>query len=358
MDRLPDADGLAALLAELIPLGGLAGHEYPISEALAARLRPYAAAVTQDRLGNVIARFGPEHAAQRIAVLAHLDTVGMLVKQVEPGGLLRVVPVGGVNLKALPGATVAIWTSPRPGDLPQPPGLPGVITVRAQHQARPGDLAPDFDTLTVQVDPAAVVPIAAPITFAPQIVRQGPHLFSSPHLDNRAGCAVLLALAEWLAGADLPADRAITLIGTVQEETTCAGAFHALQAVAPTIALFVDGTLSYDTPETRGGAVSLGNGPVLTAFLYVSGLNGWHADPRLRAGLARLATAHGIAHQHDAIRGLISDARTALWAGIPSALVGLPMRSKHAPLETLDLRDLVGATRLLAAALSGPDLLG
>jgi endoglucanase len=353
----PDTDRIATLLDALTPLGGLPGHEGAVAAHMADALRATASDVHIDRTGNLIARYGPADAARKIAVLAHMDTVGLLVKQVDAAnGMLRVMPVGGVNVAALPGAAVTVWDHP-PGDVPRQPGLPGVIGVRSQHLARPGDAPTDASELYVQVDPAAATAlrVTTPVTYAPQTIRQG-DLYSSPHLDNRAGCAVLLALGAWLSEHTPPADRAVYLVGTVQEETTCAGALSALRATHPDVALFVDGTLSYDTPATRDrGAVRLGRGPVLTAFLYTSGLNGWHADPLLRAALCDVAHDQGIPYQEDAIRGLMSDARTATMLGIPSAIVGIPMRGKHAPLETLHLGDVLGTVQLVAAALGEGD---
>jgi len=330
-------------LAELSAIPGIAGHEDAIARALADRLAPLADDVTIDALANVTARIGPESGAPRVAVVAHSDTVGFLVKQADPAGFLRVVPVGGVNGKALPGAAVRIGARP------------GVIGVRAQHLARPGDDAAALDELVVEVDPAlaASIAVATPVTYAPQIHALGDTLLASPYLDNRAGCAVLLALAARLRAE--PSPYTVLLIASVQEETTCAGAYHALAEARPDLTLFVDGTVSYDTPETQaGGAVRLGGGPVLTAHLYVSGLNGWHAHPGLRAHLAQVAASEGLAVQHDAVRGLMSDARVALPLAVPSAIIGLPMRGKHAPLETIDLRDAAAAADLLMAALHAP----
>jgi putative aminopeptidase FrvX len=334
---------LRGLLLPLTALPGIAGHEDAVARAMAAHLAPLAAAVQVDALGNVTARFGPQTGAPRLAILAHMDTVGFLVKQVRPDGTLGLVAVGGVNARALPGAEVRVGN------------LPGVISVRSQHLAESVEPAGDPEGLTIQVAPAlaAQIEVTTPVTYAPRAVELGGGLVGSPYLDNRAGCAVLLALAGALAAEPPPCP--VLLIGTVQEETTCSGAYHALRVAAPDAALFVDGTLSYDTPETQGlGAVRLGGGPVLTSFLYTRGLNGWHAHPPLRAHLKAVAEAEGIAVQQDAVRGLLSDARVAAWLGLPSALIGLPMRAKHAPLETVHLGDLVAAARLLAATVRRP----
>jgi putative aminopeptidase FrvX len=354
-----DRNQISAWLDDLVPLGGISGHESGVMDYMAGELTAHADHVRCDELGNLIARFGSEDAARQIAVLAHMDTVGFMIKTVGDDGICRVVPVGGVNLKALPGAAVTVWRYSDHAPLPQLPGIPGVIGVRSQHVAQPGDTATNIDDLYIQIDPAACdqISVTAPVTFAPRIVRLSDHLVSSPYLDNRAGCAVLLALGAWLGGAKklFAETTSVHLIGTVQEETTCLGALHALRRIAPRTAIFVDGTLSYDTPETSGrGSVRLGSGPVLTSFLYASGLNGWHADPGLRSHLKDHAVTHGVPFQEDAIRGLISDARAATWLGIPSALIGLPMRSKHAPLEIVHLDDLTRAAQLIALELGDP----
>jgi putative aminopeptidase len=310
---------------------------------VAYRLTPLADEVTVDSLGNVIARFGSQ-TGTRIAILAHLDTVGLMVKRINPDGTLGVVRVGGVNLKALPGAAVRV------GD------IPGVIGVRSEHLARTGDLNLDIDSLYIEVGSAAGVEITTPVTYAPNVIDLGGNFFCSPCLDNRAGCAVLLELARQMP-PNTP--HTIYLIGTVQEETTCAGSQWALEAVKPDAALFVDGTVSYDTPDTRGrGNVTLGSGPVLTAFLYVSGLNGWHANPKLRAHLKQLALTNGLPYQQDAAHGLMSDARVVAATGTPSAIIGLPMRGKHSPAEVVHLADLQNAVELLKQCLrqSLPDL--
>lgn len=347
----PTPDIFRTLLTDLTALPGLSGLEDAVIGYMADHLRPLADAVHIDVLGNVIARFG---AADRpgVAVLAHMDSVGLMVKRHNLDGSLGVVPVGGVNLKALSGTTVRLGN------------LPGLIGVRSQHQAQPNDATVNADDLYVMIGrqsaDAALPEITTPVIYATGSLELAGNIWCAPHLDNRAGCAVLLALAGLLhdavhEGGSAALPYPVYLIGTVQEETTCQGAQAALQQVGPSAALFVDGTVSYDTPETRGrGSVALGAGPVLTSFLYVSGLNGWHAHPALRTALRQTASTGGIAYQQDAVHGLMSDARVATPLGIPSALLGLPMRGKHSPQETISLDDLVAAVQLLEDFLRQP----
>lgn len=335
-------DQLRDHLRQLTAIPGISGHEDPIIRHIAAALQPYARELRIDALGNVIARTG-RGGGPRIAVLAHIDTIGLMVQRPLGPGLFGVVPVGGVNLKALPGAALQFHT--------EQGAFAGVVGVRSQHLARPGDLERSMEDIYVQLlDVAAPVEITTPVTYAPAFYAAD-EIVSAPYLDNRAGCAVLLELAAHCA--DLPAE--IYLVGTVQEETTGSGAHLALAAIQPDAAIFVDAALSHDTPDTaRFGAVRLGAGPVLIAYLYVSGMNAWHAHPGLRAHLKTCAQAAGIAIQQDAAHGIISDARSVIWSGVPSALIGLPTRSKHAPLETANLRDLAASVDLLLAFLQQP----
>jgi endoglucanase len=266
-----------------------------------------------------------------------MDSIGMRVNRVNRDGTLGAVPVGGVNYRAMPGAPVRVGE------------LHGVVTVRSQHQAKDGEAALNGETLAIDVGGAGVE-MTTPVLYAAAPVEMPGGYFAAPYMDDRAGCAVLLTLV-----GRLPAERPYTvyLIGTVQEETNSLGAYHALAAVKPVAALFVDGTVSHDTPETASrGQVKLGAGPVLLAYLYTRGGNGWSAHPGLRAHLKQIASEQGIPYQQDAVDGLIADSKTTILLGLPSAVLGLPMRSKHAPLEVVHLDDLVRTVDLLAAVVA------
>lgn len=328
------------LLKTLTAIPGISGHEDTVARVVADHLRPLVDDVHIDSMANVIARIGTGEGA-RVAVCAHLDSIGFLVKRRVGGadGALGVVSIGGINLKAAAGALVDVHTA---GGTQT-----GMIGVRSQHQASlVTDGIPALEDLYIHVADPSAIPIGSMVTYAPQWTTIGSCVVA-PYLDNRAGVALLIALAERLQGAALP--FTVYLIGTTQEETTCQGARVAMRAVTPDCACFVDGTVSYDTPETsRFGEVALGAGPVLTKFLYIRGLAAWHVHPGLWTHMSDLAAQNGIRTQIDAVHGLMADALAASDLGIPSVVIGLAMRGKHAPLEMLDLRDYDAARDLLA----------
>jgi len=337
-DRSVEMNNWTSLLQTLTAIPGISGHEAVIARAMADQFAAYSDDVKIDRIYNVIARFGTGE--RKIAICAHTDTIGMLVKHINADHTLSVVRVGGINLKAAPAAPVHIHAENRV--------ISGVIGVRSAHLALPGDEVVKDDA-NLYIDLGGVtdgVEITTPISYAPAFHEMGNRFIAAPYLDDRAGCAVLVALAAHLKSTSSP--HSIYLIGTVQEETNAMGAHAALAAIDPDMAIFVDGTVSYDTPDTRGrGDTRLGGGVVLTSFLYLSGIGGWHAHPDVRADLKRRALEHKIPFQQDAVHGLMADARASLPLGIPSAVLGIPMRGKHAPLEILDTTDLDSTLALL-----------
>jgi putative aminopeptidase FrvX len=328
-------DELLHRLQELTSLPGISGHEQAMTEFLHTYFQARWAQVTVDRLGNVAGTYGS--GKPHLAILAHMDTVGMKVKRNISDTLLQALPVGGVNYKALPGTRVLV------GD------QPGIVTIRSQHLSGSNDALMNEQNIWIQTANADQIMPTTPIHYQSQPILMG-DLYSDCGLDDRAGCAILCLLADELATNDCPAQ--VTLIGTVQEETTCLGAVNILRELQPDFAIFVDGTLSYELPEFRSqGSVIPGKGAVFVDHLYVSGLNGWHADPDLNRFLIEIARRSELPYQQDAIRGLMSDARSATQNGIPSALIGIPMSGKHSASETIHLRDMMGILSILKTAI-------
>ncbi len=107
------------------------------------------------------------------------------------------------------------------------------------------------------------------------------------------------------------------------------------------MAIAVDGTVSYDTPDTPPlGDVRCGGGPVITRMLRTPGLNGWTPNPKLALSIEGVARHAGIPIQRDAVHGLMTDAKPLRLGDVPSALIGIPMRAKHSSVESVALADV------------------
>ena len=113
------------------------------------------------------------------------------------------------------------------------------------------------------------------------------------------------------------------------------------------MALVVDVTHATDYPtvsQQQHGDVKIGRGPALT--------HGGCNHPEVVARLEAVAEAQKIKFQHEATSNTTgTDTDVIFWTrgGIPSALISLPNRYMHSPVEVVSLKDLEQIPRLMGA---------
>jgi putative aminopeptidase FrvX len=122
-----------------------------------------------------------------------------------------------------------------------------------------------------------------------------------------------------------------------------------LRTLAPDMAIALDVTYATDGPEADARAAGehrLGGGPAL--------FRGTVVHPGLFALLREAADAEGIPYSVETGMQTLTDADVFYGegAGIPTALVSIPIRRMHTPVETADLADLEATVRLLVAFLN------
>jgi putative aminopeptidase FrvX len=345
------------LVAELALIPGLAGHEGRVAAAIARHLDRMGLARRADRLGNLAATLPGDPAAPSVMVFAHMDQLGLVVRKVEEDGLIRVERLGGVPERALPAQAVVI--AGRLGD------IPAVIGNKAHHATGPdekyrvvpyAELALDAGFASRAEAESAGVRIGDPVTWAPRVIDLAGGRLAGTALDDRAGCAVLLALCDRLAGRR--GGPTVHLVWSVQEEFNLRGVIPMARALAPDIAIQIDLILACDTPDMAGrGAVRLGGGPAMSLYSFHGRgtLNGLIPHPALVAHLEAVAAAAGIPLQRSAHTGALTETSYVqlLGDGVACLDLGFPMRYSHSALEVIDLADLTALTDLLARALAG-----
>jgi endoglucanase len=130
----------------------------------------------------------------------------------------------------------------------------------------------------------------------------------------------------------------------VQEETGLVGAGTSTYGIDPDVAIAVDVTHSYDTPEGRPMAIALGDGPAVKVL--DSGMIAHRAVRDLMVGRAKRA---GIPYQMEVLLGGTTDARAmqTVRSGVPAGCLSIPCRYVHSPSETVDEGDVENGVRLL-----------
>lgn len=346
-------------LLALMGIPGLSGHEDRVRRAIAGRLDAMGVAHRSDRLGNLVATFPGDGPA--VMLFTHMDQLGFVVRRIEDEGYLRLERLGGVPERALAARDVVVSVGET--------DIPGVIGMKSHHATPPEEKFVVLEVADLYVDCGfesrdeaedAGIRIGAPVTYAPRALDLGPHRVAGTAIDDRAGCAVLLALAAALAARD--GGPTVHLAFTTQEEFNLRGALPLAQALAPEIAIQVDIMLATDTPDMAGaGDMTLGGGPGISLYSFHGRgtLNGVIPHPALVRLFETTAAAEGMALQRSARTGVLTDLSYVqlVGEGVAAIDVGFPMRYSHGPREVVDLRDLDALARLLFAALGniGPE---
>ncbi|MGQ9553686.1 MAG: M42 family metallopeptidase [Anaerolineae bacterium] len=342
---------ILADLRELTALDGISGHEEAVIAAMRERLAPLSDKLEIDTFGNIHALAAGRPDGYRLLLAAHSDEIGLMVKSIGEDGYLRFDAVGGVQPSLLAGRLVRINGH-----------ITGVIGVKSGHlqSAKERSRLPEIESLYIDVGASSAqeveqlgISIGDPIAFvSPLTTLNHPDILTGKAIDDRLGCAVLLALMRRLRHSGRR--TAVVCAITTQEEVGLRGAAVAAYKAQPDCAVAVDTFMSGDTPDVdyeREMPVGIGRGPVLL-LASGSGLMGNIMHPAMRRLLERAASAAAIPYQRATVLAkAATDASTIHMArgGIPTGGIGLARRYSHSPVCTCNLNDAANAVLWLQA---------
>lgn len=348
-------DRLRKDLLELMRVPGLAGHEDRVRRALAQRLSEMGVESRGDRLGNLVAHFPGEGPA--VMLFTHMDQLGFIVRRIEADGLIRLERLGGVPERALAAQDVLICVG-------EGRDVPGIIAHKSHHATAPNEkyqvtpyaqLFVDCGLGSAEAVEAAGVRIGSPVVYRPHAAELGSDKIVGTSVDDRAGCAVLLEVAQGLCKRE--SGPPVHLAFTVQEEFNLRGALPLTQQIEPDIAIQIDLMLATDTPDMDArGDMFLGGGPGMSLYSFHGRgtLNGVIPHPAMVALFEEAAAGADIPLQRSAQTGILTDLSYVqhVGQGVASIDVGYPMRYSHSAREVCDVNDLVDLARLLEAAIA------
>jgi putative aminopeptidase FrvX len=334
------------VLRSLLTTTGPSGYE----AAPAALWREAAGAfadVSGDVMGSSWARVKGTGAGPTMAIVGHIDEIGLIVTHIDDDGYLRFIGVGGWDTQILVGQRVELATR---GGV-----VPGVIGKKPIHLLKDDERKKVADIKDLHIDIGAKdgdeargrvrIGDVAVITGDPLELPNGRVVSRS--MDNRLGCYVAYEAARLVADAGgAPGD--VVAVAAVQEETTFGGAATTAYALRPDLAVVVDVTHATDAPGIEVnelGKHAFGSGPVIE--------RGSSINPKVFELLHEAGEAEGIPFTVAASArhtGTDLDAMHLSRGGVPCGLIGLPLRYMHSPVEMVDLADIDAAARLIAAA--------
>jgi len=334
------------LFKRLVETPGGSGFEEKVIEIVAGELKKRIPDVSIDPMGNVIGKVGTGE--KSVMVCVHTDEMCMLVKYIDEKGYIYFDLNGMIDERTLLSTKVDICTEK---------GIyTGVVGVKNRHLMTAEDLKRPITLSDLWIDVGAEsaeevkaggIEIGDPIVFHPNFQSIGKETIISKAIDNRAGCAILIDLAERMKAEKI--DYRLFFVAAVQEEVGSRGAKVSAQSLGLDMAIVLDTVPASDpiTPPQQASA-ECGKGPVIRS-MDVSVL-GWGTiySKKIRQRLIATAIKHRIPHQKDIFRTW-TDASTIHTAGkgIPCGGIFIPRRYSHSPLELVKWPDVERTAQLL-----------
>lgn len=344
---------LAKLLEELSLLDGLPGHEQPVIRYLRDHFASHSDEVQVGVNGNVYAKKNGQKPGLTIAIAAHIDEIGLVVRDIDLQGTIRFDKLGWFSDSFLPGTRVGIR------------GISGIVGIKSGHLMTEEEKRLVLPHRSLYIDVGAKnaeevermgIFIGDPISFEVPFARwNNPNYCCGKAIDNRGACAVLVALMERLADGNFPGT--VWAVGTVQEERGLGGARTAAHFTRPDWFMALDVALSGDTPESliSSKPVRLGSGVVINLGDFLeSPKRGYFINPGLKEMALQVSKEEGIPIQLQALYGnSYTDAAAVSQElkGIPCISLGIPIRYSHAPSSVCHLGDMEDSLKLTEAML-------
>ena len=300
-------------------------------------------------MGNVICRLdGQGENRPKVMLAGHCDEIGFMIKYVDEEGFIYFAPIGGVDAHLVPGQRVNIHTANGP--------VLGVVGKKPIHLMEPKDreTVVKFKEQFIDIgcgsqeETLALVATGDPITFVPSLERLQGDLVTSRAFDDKMGAFIVTrVLQEVKQRGAAPVD--LYSVTTVQEEIGLRGASASVYGVNPDIGIAVDVGFSSDFPginKAELGDLRVGKGPIIA--------RGANINPVLFELLVTTAQQENIPYQVVGMpRATGTDANVMQLSrgGVAAALVSVPLRYMHSPVEVLSLADLEATIALLSAVL-------
>jgi peptidase M42 family hydrolase len=326
MTRLPiDPDYLKQILVSLLNIPSPSGYTDQIVHFVGQELLRLGIAHNVTRRGAIRATLkGRRQETLDRAIAVHLDTLGAMVRQVNPSGRLAVAPVGTWSSRFAEGGRVTVYAESGP--------IRGtVLPLKASGHAygKGVDRQPTgWDHVEVRVDekPPPNEDSGSPTRIQvgdfvafdalPEIGDNG--FINARHLDDKAGAAILLAVAKSVCEnrVELPID--CHLIFTIFEEVG-SGASAAVYGDVAEMVVIDHAPVAPNQNATEYQAT--------LCMMDQTGPFDYHLNRKLCA----MGKAHGIEPIKDLFRFYRSDSASAIEAGndTRTALVSFGIDGSH-----------------------------
>ena len=333
-------------LEKLVNTPSPSGHEARGQRVWLDYITSFADETYTDSYGNAVAVMN-KGGSPRLMIAGHADEIGLTVNYINDDGFIYVRRLGGVDAAITKAKRVIIHAKKGP--------VKGVVGNVAPHlmkfeKDRPTPKIEDlFIDIGVTSRTAAMklVEIGDPITLAQEFELLRNDLAVARAFDNRIGTWAVAETLRLLREGEDTLHAEVSAVSNIMEEVGLLGARQIAYSIKPDVALVVDVTHATDYPtvsKQQHGDIKLGRGPTLT--------HGGPNHPVVVEQVVKVAKERRIKLQHEATSATSgTDTDVIFWTrgGIPCALISLPNRYMHSPVEVVSLKDLESIPELMSA---------
>ncbi|WP_224269821.1 M42 family metallopeptidase [Haloprofundus salinisoli] len=331
------------LLQELTETSGVPGYEDRIRELVRRELEASTDRVSSDAMGNVVGTIEGE-SDYSVAIAAHMDEIGFMVRHITDEGFLQLDPLGGFDARVLRAQRVTVHTED--GDLPGVIGSVPPHTLSEEQREKKEkvedvhvDLGLSGDDVRERVSRGDLV------TMDQTTVELGDHV-TGKALDDRICVFTMLEAARRIENPEVT----IHFAATVQEEVGIRGATALGGDLDPDLAVALDVTVANDVPDFddadyvtelgEGTAIKLKDSSVIT-------------NPKVHRRLRSVAEDREIPYQLEILPAGGTD--TAGFQNThgakPVGALSIPTRYLHTVTESAHVDDVSATIDLLTAFL-------
>jgi endoglucanase len=333
-------------LERLINTPSPSGHEARGQRVWLDYVTPFADETFSDAYGNTVAVLN-KGGSPRLMLAAHADEISMSVNFINEQGFISVRKMGGIDPAITKAQRVVIHA--RGGPVKGVVGNVAPHLMKTEKDPKPPKMEDLFIDIGVSSRKEAerLVRVGDMITLNVPFELLRNDLAVARAFDNRVGTFAVAETLRLLKEEKARLNAEILAVSNIMEEVGLFGARQIAYTLKPDVALVVDVTHATDYPtvsQQQHGDVKIGHGPSLTH----GGCN--HSE--VVARLEQVARSQKIKLQHEASSNTSgTDTDVIFWTrgGIPSALISLPDRYMHSPVEVVSLKDLEQIPRLMGA---------
>lgn len=324
------------LLKKLTSAVGVSGAENDVVKLLKDILSQYGE-VSVDSLNNVYCSFGSK--GPHIMLDAHLDEIGFVVKAISDDGFVKISNVGGIDRRMLLASEVSVW-----GDQE----YRGTISTLPPHLQKADDEknAPEIDDVAIDIGLSAEyarehIALGDRVTFKRNFTKLLGNQVSASVLDDRSGvAAIILALDELKK-----IDAKFTVMFSSQEEVGTRGAKVGPYSKNIDEAIVVDVSFACTPKCDKKDCGELGKGPMIGISPIL--------DKCISNNMIDIARKNDIPYQVEVMggghTGTNADVISTSESGIKTALLSIPEKYMHSPIEIIDITDVENTAKLIVA---------